>query len=379
MSDDDSRLAKGGKTVAEKAGKLIELVQRQKGISYQRAYEHILQNKEKYLLKANIPELIFKNFDLESDKGRDRYKRMIYSRMMNKCQYKVQLKTMLAQATGETALEKVAKELVNNPMTEMLELFIMYNMKYEMEVCKNKYKSKGTVEYLKHQNKVYQNYEKLFEIFLWDRVFLDPEKSQGFPLLNALDQYLMKQKSVDAKGKAYRMLWSELYENNAGEIRRALGIERNYNFNFGTRRKTLPKIPKVSMGSRMSVREISAEQQKVNKICVYFNRPGGCNKGENCTLDHKCWRCYKAGHGACNCWTVMEDMEKKFILRLTRAKGYTIQLHGVYVGWNAAQLNAESRGSASGQRDAPDGYFWYDGELCKKVGGAPQKKKQRTG
>ena len=33
------------------------------------------------------------------------------------------LKTLLAQATRETAMEKVAKELVNNPLSKRLELF----------------------------------------------------------------------------------------------------------------------------------------------------------------------------------------------------------------------------------------------------------------
>ena len=359
---------------------MIEYVQRKHGISYQSAYQHILANKKKYLHSANIPETIFKNFDLSTDKGRERYKRMIYSKLMNKCQYKVQLKTLLAQATGETAMEKVAKELVNNPLSEMLELFILYNMKYEMEVCMNKYKDKGKNDVMKHQFKIYQNYEKLFEVFLWDRIFLDPAKSQGFPLMNALDQYLMKQKGVDARGKAYRLLWVELYEANAGEIRKALGIERNYNFNYGTRRKSNKVIPKVKFGSKLSSNNtnVSSDQERANRICIYFNRPGGCNKGDNCDMEHRCWRCFKTGHGGSNCWLVMDDMESKFILRLTRHKGYTIKKDGIFCGWNAAQLNSQMRAPAAAP-SAPEGYFWQEGELYKKVGGIPPKKKQRTG
>ena len=120
---------------------------------------------------------------------------------------------------------------------------------------------------------------------------------------------------------------------------------------------------------------VPAEQEKASRTCVYYNRPGGCNKGEDCEFEH---RCFKAGHGACNCWMMMDDCENKFILRLTRYKNYTVKKDCVFHGWNAAQLNAQLRAPAVAQSSAPDGYYWQEGELYKKVGGAPPKKKQRN-
>ena len=187
----------------------------------------------------------------------------------------------------------------------------------------------------------------------------------------------MKQQGVDAKGKSYRMLWVELYETNAGEIRKALGIERNYNFNFGTRRKSGKVIPKVRFGSKVPSAAVSTEQEKASRTCVYYNRPGGCNKGDNCEFEHRCWRCFKPGHGACNCW-MMDELESKFILRLTRHKNYQVKKDGVFYGWNASQLNAQAHVPVVAQASAPDGYHWQDEELYKKVGGPPPKKKQRN-
>ena len=40
-------------------------------------------------------------------------------------------------------------------------------------------------------------------------------------------------------------------------------------------------------------------QEKAGTICVYYNRPGGCNK-RKCDFENRCWRCFKPGHGAYN-------------------------------------------------------------------------------
>ena len=151
-SDEDKEKSNNGVNMANRAQLLIEYVRKKYKKSYHGAYKFLKENP-KWLEKANISQKLFEKYDLLKVRGRDSYKKMIYMRLIDRCEYGIQFRSILQTATGKVKETAITQDLVNNPVAEMVNLFIMEHMKYELEVCHGKYgKKDDKTKLLKHEN-----------------------------------------------------------------------------------------------------------------------------------------------------------------------------------------------------------------------------------
>ena len=371
--------------MSDRAQVLIEYIRKEKNMSYTGAYKY-LKERPDMLKDANISEKLFEKYDLSKVRGRVGYKKMLFMRLIDRCEYGIQFRSILQQLTDTVKEKAMTTELVNNPVPEMINLFIMEHMKYEIEVCHGKYKDKDDkTKLLKAELRIYKSYEKLFDSVFWDALLWDDDESQSIPLMNALDLYLKKNRDRSFNGGGQKAQWSSLYDEKATEIRRALGVKKNLSFNHGVskgKKKVIPKKRPSQFGStNTTTAGASALQQKASRICIYFNRPQGCRDGQNCPYDHICYGCLAGGHGICNCWQQMDRMENKFISRLTRMKNYTITApNGRTFSNNKSRYAAPTASAAkSDSQELANGLLLRDGVVYTQLTGPPPYKKQKTG
>ena len=153
-SDEENDKSKNGTSMASRAQILIDYVRKEKKLSYTGAYKY-LKAKPEMLKQANISEKLFEKYDLSKVRGRDSYKKMLFMRLMDRCEYGIQFRSMLQEITGKMKETAMTTELVNNPVSEMVILFIIEHMKYELEVCRGKYGSKDDKsKLLKSENRI---------------------------------------------------------------------------------------------------------------------------------------------------------------------------------------------------------------------------------
>ena len=124
-SDQDDDKKKTGVDMAMRAQVMIEYIRKSRGISYQAAYRY-LKDRPEMLKKAQISEQLFEKYDLSKMRGRNSYKRMIFSRLINRCEYQYQINTMLVATTGCKKENKITEWLTNNPLSELMHLFILH-------------------------------------------------------------------------------------------------------------------------------------------------------------------------------------------------------------------------------------------------------------
>ena len=320
LSDEDDFELDGGdenirRRENERATRIIQLIQKRYSCTYEKAWEMCMKDK-KLRIEGRVSTGVLKRYDLSEWPGRQKFKVMIFGRLVDICPYKRLLRQKLEGPSGKRMMAKqVAQSMTYTWPRELVYLFPLALLSYELDVGGKKLQTKLQKSHF--ENKKREDVLELMEAMLWDSLFLKPGADQQAHLFVALDAKLgesEKNKKLSEDRRTHTTL-GQFYQKQSAQLRQQLQLMPNANPDYDSRNDGNGN----SSGGNGS---------GSGPICSAFNTARGCYR-KNCNLRHVCdyKNCNKreiGRHNSLNCWKFFDDCQANFVSYLRRVKGYTI-------------------------------------------------------
>ena len=291
----------------DRAEKLIRHVQDTFGCTWDHAVKRLIDEPE-LRQKYEIRKTRMLKLDSATALGRGKIKKDIMRKVIESCPFQQEMGTLIEKMSGLKSEVQLYKKLYTWTWSpELLEIYVLFILKYEMLKMKEKYKNKGKkfleekeLSYLRRLVKFMMNYN-------YDKMFLAADQDHRQYVLNCFEILLNKERNEEKKK------FDEIYmRDHARILATAKQVRENYIYEY----KSNPVPAGRGRGNNNSnstagdrARALAmGSQVTANSICIYYNTPRGCVAGSNCPLDHKCYGCFRSAHNIFNCWKIQKDM-----------------------------------------------------------------------